>query len=100
MGLVLLPARGEEGPVEMGPWILGTEVKCGGITPPGCCPSSAQSRRNTGFAGLLRSKMKMWLPGFQPSVVSLPRLLTMYAIPESHSHQLLWVPASAPGNRV
>src|SRR5215467_6324603 len=85
------------GPVEMGPWMLGTAVKWGGSAPPGCCPSSAQSRRNTGLAGLLRSKMKMWLPGLHPSAVSLPRLPTMYAIPESHSHQLLCVPASAPG---
>src|SRR5262245_44795218 len=81
----------------MGPWMLGTAVKCGGIAPPGCCPSRAQSRRNTGFAGSLRSKMKMWLPGCQPSPVSLPRLPTMYAMPVSHSHQLLWVPARAPG---
>src|SRR5215470_4529672 len=99
IGLGLLPARGMEGPVEMGPWMLGTAVKCGGIAlpGPGSCPSSAQSRRNTGLAGLLRSKMKMWLPGLHPSAVSLPRLPTMYAIPESHSHQLLCVPASAPG---
>src|SRR5713101_6142836 len=65
------------GPVEIGPWILGTAVKWGGITPPGCCPSRAQSRKNTGFAGLLRSKMKMWLPPRHPDAVSLPRLPTM-----------------------
>src|SRR5262245_47296149 len=37
------------------------------------------------------------LPGPHPSAVSLPRLPTMYAIPVSHSHQLLCVPARAPG---
>src|SRR5215470_14831105 len=100
IGLALLPESGVEGPVEMGPWILGTAVKCGGIAPPGSCPSRAQSLRNTGLAGSLRSKMKMWLPPFHRSAVSLPRLPTMYAIPVSHSHQLLCVPASAPGSPV
>jgi hypothetical protein len=29
----------------------------------------------------------MWLTGFQPSAVSLPRLPARYATPVSHSHQ-------------
>src|SRR6266542_60021 len=82
------------GPVEMWPWIEGTALKVAGIGAPGCCPSRAQSRMNTGFLGSLRLNTIMWLPGLH--AVSVLRLPTSQAMPVSHSHQFLWVPVRLP----